>query len=43
MDKIKFNYSKLRVRIKEIFGTNEKFAEALEVARVTINHKMGII
>lgn len=36
-----FNYSKLRGRIREIFGTQERFADALGIGRVTISQRLN--
>ena len=36
-----YDYSKLRGRIKEKFGTEGNFAEALGVSRVTVSNKFN--
>ncbi len=36
-----FDYSKLRGRIKEIFGTQEKFAKAVGLSDVSISAKLN--
>lgn len=38
-----FNYSKLRGRIKEIFGTQDKFAAALGIGRVSLSQRLNNI
>ena len=35
-----FNYSKLYGKIKEVFGTQEAFAEAMEMSRTAINARL---
>lgn len=41
MSTLKFNYSKLRGRIKEICGTNARFAKMLGVAETTLSAKLN--
>lgn len=36
-----FNYNKLRGRIKEIFGTNQNFADAIGMGRGTLSAKLN--
>lgn len=36
-----FDYSKLRGRIKEMFGNEENFADSIGKSRVTINNKLN--
>ena len=40
MERIFFDYSKLSGRIKEKFGSQKAFAEALGVSEVTLSNKM---
>ena len=35
-----FDYSKLYGKIKEVFGTQEAFAEAMEMSRTAINARL---
>lgn len=35
-----FDYSKLYGKIKEVFGTQEAFAEAMEMSRTAINGRL---
>jgi len=37
---MKFNHSKLRGKIREVFGTEQKFANALGVSHTTISMKL---
>lgn len=37
---MKFDYSKLRGRIKEIFGTQDNFADALNMGRVSLSQRL---
>lgn len=37
----KFNYNRLRGRIKEIYHTQEKFADALGVGRVSLSQRLS--
>ena len=36
-----FDYSKLRGKIKEVFGTQEKFADAMSMSTVTLSAKLN--
>jgi len=36
-----FDYNKLRGRIKEIFGTQDKFASALGIGRVSLSQRLN--
>ena len=36
-----FKYAKLRARIKEKFGTEGRFAEALNISQVTLSRKFN--
>ena len=36
-----FDYSKLRGKIKEVFGTQEKFADAMSMSTVTMSAKLN--
>lgn len=36
-----FDYSKLRGRIKEIYGTQDAFAEAIGIGRVSLSEKLN--
>ncbi|SFR67148.1 DUF739 family protein [Anaeromicropila populeti] len=36
-----YNYSKLLGRIKEIYGTQEKFAKALGMGRVSLSQRLN--
>lgn len=38
---MEFRYAKLRARIKEKFGTEGKFAEALGVSPITLSRKFN--
>ena len=38
---MQLNYSKLRGKIKEIFGTQEAFAEALGIGRVSLSQRLN--
>lgn len=35
------NYSKLRGKIKEVFGTQESFAEAMGMNKVSMSHRLN--
>lgn len=35
-----FDYSKLRGRIKEIYGTQDNFADALNMGRVSLSQRL---
>lgn len=36
-----FNYSKLRGKIREIFGTQEDFAKAIGIGTVSLSYKLN--
>jgi transcriptional regulator with XRE-family HTH domain len=36
-----FDYSKLRGKIKEVFGTQDKFAERLGIGRVSLSQRLN--
>lgn len=36
-----FEYSKLRGRIKEVFGTQDNFAKALGIGRVSLSQRLN--
>ena len=36
-----FDYSKLLGKIKEVYGTQEKFAKALNLGRVSLSHRLN--
>jgi transcriptional regulator with XRE-family HTH domain len=36
-----FDYSKLRGRIKEMYGTQDAFAEAIGIGRVSLSEKLN--
>ncbi len=36
-----YNYNKLKGRIREIFGTQEKYAESLGISVTSINYKLN--
>lgn len=36
-----FDYSKLRGKIKEIYGTQDKFAKALGIGRVSLSQRLN--
>ncbi len=36
-----FDYSKLRGRIREKYGTEQKFAAAMGMGRITLSRKLG--
>ncbi|BFK81283.1 DUF739 family protein [Clostridium baratii] len=38
---MKFDYSKLRGRIREKFGTQDNFAKALEIGRVSLSQRLN--
>jgi transcriptional regulator with XRE-family HTH domain len=38
-----FDYSKLRGKIKEVFGTQDKFAKALGIGRVSLSQRLNNI
>ena len=41
MEKIKYDYSKLKGRIKEYFETQENFANSLDLSVTAINNKLN--
>lgn len=41
MEKVKYDYDKLKGRIKEYFGTQENFAKSLDLTAVSINNKLN--
>lgn len=41
MEKVKYDYSKLKGRIREYFGTNEAFAESLNLSEQSIYNKLS--
>ena len=36
-----FDYSRLRGKIKEVFGTQDKFAKALGIGRVSLSQRLN--
>lgn len=40
---MKYNYNKLRGRIREMYGTQEKFAEAVQISKTSISNKLNNI
>ncbi|SFR94699.1 DUF739 family protein [Anaeromicropila populeti] len=38
---VEFDYSKLRGRIKEYYGTQEKLADALNIGRVSLSQRLN--
>ncbi|MVX63124.1 DUF739 family protein [Clostridium chromiireducens] len=38
-----FNYSKLRGKIKEVYGTQDNFAKALGIGRVSLSQRLNNI
>ena len=38
-----FNYNKLRGKIKEVYGTQDKFAKALGIGRVSLSQRLNNI
>ena len=38
--KMGFNYSKLRGKIKEVFGTQERFAQAIGLSEASVSAKL---
>ena len=38
-----YDYSKLKGKIREVFGTQQKFADALEIANTTLSSKLNNI
>lgn len=43
MEKIMYNYSKLKGRVTECFDTQENFANAMRMSRVSISQKLNNI
>ena len=41
MSVLNYDYSKLRGKIKEIFNTQEKFADAMGISKTTISYKLN--
>lgn len=41
IEKVEFNYSPLRGKIKEKFGSEQNFARALGISAVTLNKKLN--
>ena len=40
---MKFNYRKLRGKIREVYGTQDKFAEKLGIGRVSLSQRLNNI
>lgn len=38
---MEFNYNKLRGKIKEVYGTQDSFAEALGIGRVSLSQRLN--
>jgi transcriptional regulator with XRE-family HTH domain len=38
---VAFNYSKLRGKIREVFGSEQKFAEAMGLSHVSLSAKLN--
>lgn len=38
---MKYDYSKLRGKIREVFGTQDKFAKILEISEATLSKKLN--
>ena len=38
---MKFDYNKLKGKIKEVFNTQENFAKALGIGTVSLSHKLN--
>ena len=38
---MEFNYNKLRGKIKEVYGTQDNFAEALGIGRVSLSQRLN--
>ncbi len=36
-----FDYSRLRGKIREVFGTQDKYAEALQLSRVSVSQRLN--
>ena len=41
MEKVKYDYSKLKGRIREYFGTQDSFAESLDLSSTSMNSKLN--
>lgn len=41
MTSVEFDYSKLRGRIKEICGTQENYADAIHLGRVSVSQRLN--
>lgn len=41
MSKIIYDYSKLRGKIKEVFGTQDSFASAMGISSVSVSSKLN--
>ena len=41
MQDLVFNYQKLRGRIKEVLGTQEKYADLLGIGRVSVSQRLN--
>lgn len=41
MEEVTFNYSKLRGRIKEMLGTQDRFADAIGIGRVSVSQRLN--
>lgn len=41
MDKIEFDYSRLRGRIKEICGTQDAYADKIHLGRVSVSQRLN--
>ena len=39
--RVQFDYSKLKGRIKEVFGTQAKFADAIGLSDVSVSNKLN--
>ena len=41
MEKVKYDYSKLKGRIREYFGTQDSFAESLDLSTTSMTSKLS--
>lgn len=41
MDKIEFDYSRLRGRIKEVCGTQDAYADKIHLGRVSVSQRLN--
>lgn len=41
MELVSFSYDKLRGKIREVFGTQDRFAEALGMSKSTLSQKLN--